>query len=173
MNGHRLTATPLLLALAACVPSASQPPSDFARLPACDQVRALIAEHASGFPSLRGAHTGTRYGDIWNARHDVVGKGCEIWRAGSGATHYVCTRTAPDETTADLHYQRDRALLRGCLGPAWREREKPLESGAGVRTIFSDADTPAAISIHKLHSRGGLRTQWTIYYLVGEPTDRL
>jgi len=135
---------------------------------ACD---ALIQGHANGFEKLRGTRTKTPYGDIWKANYDVVGSGCEIWQPGQGGTHYVCTRAAPDKSTADGYYNAARDTLRNCLGATWQEKEQPRKLAEGVKSVFSKPDETAVVAIHEIQIDGLLRKQWSIYYIVGEQSD--
>lgn len=162
------------LAAAGCMSTGDRKLAEAAdQLSLCEKVQALIAGHADGFQQLRGAYRSTRYTDIWTARYDVIGKGCEIWRPGNGSTHYVCTRTAPDRATADTYYDESRQVLRGCLGPAWSERETPRKLGVGMKTVFSKPGETATVAVHKIETGGVVRDQWTLYYFVGEPNDQL
>lgn len=162
------------LICAGCAPTSDrQIEAAAAKLSLCEKVEALIHGHANGFEQLRGSYRSTPYTDIWNARYDVIGKGCEIWRTGTGSTHYVCTLTAPDLATADNYYRESREQLRGCLGPDWTEQETPRKLGVGVKTVFSKPGEKATLAVHKIQTGGVVKDQWTLYYFVGEPNDQL
>lgn len=141
--------------------------------PICDVVQQLLEEHADGFKKLRGTHANTRYGDIWKAKYDVVGSGCEVWRIGKGNTHYVCTRSAPTKEVADDYYVQARETARNCLGKDWAEAEAPRKMAVGVKTTFARPDEKAAVEIHEVKVDGLFKDQWTIYYIMGEPTEKL
>lgn len=164
----------ILAGTSACIPTADSALAEKARqMPVCDQLQALIAGHADGFARLRGEYRNTRYTDIWSARYDMIGKGCEIWRTGTGSTHYVCTRTAPDRDTADVYYSESLATARSCLGPDWNEKETPRKLGTGVKTVFSRPADKTTVAIHEIQTDGIFKKQWTLYYFVGETNDQL
>lgn len=157
-----------------CTPVTShQTPNSTAKLSMCEVIDTLIEGHATGFESLRGTHNDTPYGDIWKARYDVVGSGCEIWRSGHGNTHYVCTRSAPDKATADIYYRDALNTVRGCLGAEWKDIETPRKLGVGVKTTFKEPAKKAAVIVHEIQTNGLFKEQWTIYYVVGEPNSSI
>lgn len=172
---HRsISALILCGVVSGCTPAADQRVNDAAaNMSTCDVVHALVQGHATGFEKLRSNRAQTPYGDIWKARYDVVGSGCEIWQSGKGNTHYVCTRSAPDKATADGYYNAARDTVRGCLGSDWKETEEPRKLGVGVKSTFSKSGEKAAVLIHEVQSDGVLKQQWTIYYMVGEPNENL
>jgi hypothetical protein len=160
--------------ISACVPVADKHLNDVAtNMSTCEVVNAIVRGHANGFEKLRGNRTYTPYGDIWKARYDVVGSGCEIWQSGRGDTHYVCTLSAPDKATADGYYNAARDALRSCLGTTWQETEQPRKLAVGVKSTFNKPDEKAVIAIHEIQNDGLLKQQWTVYYIVGEPNDSL
>lgn len=140
----------------------------------CDVIGKLLGEHTTGFKTLRGNHANTRLGDIWKAKYNVVGNDCEIWRSGTKANmHYVCTRSAPGKAVADDYYQQARDTVRGCQLSGWTETELPRPGNAGVKTRFSATDGNVAIEIHEAKVSGVFKDQWTIYYILGEPLEKL
>jgi hypothetical protein len=158
----------LLMAGTALADDAVAPPESM-----CGIVKQLVAGHHNGFKELRGNHANTRYGDIWKAKYDVIGKDCEIWRSGNVKTHYVCTRSAPSKEVADDYYNEARQTLRECLDKDWSETDAPRKLATGVKATFSRPGEQAAIEIHEIKVDGIFKDQWTIYYIVGEPTEKL
>ncbi len=145
------------------------------KLSTCGKIDALIEGQAKGFPQLRGAQTRTPYGEIWEARYNLIGKDCEVWRGGSaGSYSYVCHRAAPDRPSADLYYNAAREAARNCLtGKGWQEVEQARKLGVGFKTVFSKPGLSTVVAVHLIRTDGVFDNQWAIYYLVGLPNDRL
>ena len=172
----------LTLALTACVQptdsgqlSKQQLQTAADKLSSCDKIDALVAGQPNGFPQLRGALTQTRYGEIWRARYDMVGKGCEVWRGGgSGGYSYVCQRPAPDRDSGDRYYNAARDTARNCLADkGWLEREQPRKLGVGLKTVFSKPGLDTVVAVHLIRTDGLFDNQWSVYYMVGLPNERL
>lgn len=151
--------------------------ADFAKnaatMSACDIVSSLISEHKKGFASLRGSRADTQYAVIWKAKYNAVGDSCEIWQSGKGNTHYVCTRSAPTKQVADDYYSKAREKGQSCLGNEWSASEAPRKLGDGTKTTFSKEGLNTVVEIHEIKVEGVFKDQWSIYYIVGEPSTRL
>jgi len=154
--------------------SKKQLQSEVDKLSNCEKINALIEGQPKGFPQLRGAYTRTPYGDIWQARYDLVGKGCEVWRGGAaGSYSYVCHRAAPDRDSGDLYYNAANQIARNCLSSEWQAKEEPRKIGVGLKTVFSKPGTNTIVAVHLIRTDGVFDNQWAIYYMVGIPNDRL
>ena len=162
------------LLCSACIPTTDQQLAVKASsMNTCDKVKALIAGYGDGFQVLQGQRRSTRYGDMWSARYDVVGKGCEIWRLGDNSTYYVCNRIAPDQETAAHYYDEARELLHSCLDQDWRETEAPRAANGNLKTVFATASTRATFSVRAIKTEGVFKQQWSVYYWVGDQHDQL
>lgn len=154
----------LTAGLSACAakPPAVESPEEY-----CDRLNRLVAEYSTGFESIKGAQTHTRYADIWEARFNAVGDGCQIWASGKGALHYVCTRPAPNADVAKEYYDKGVGNIGQCLGPQWQAKESELQAGANYMTRFTSATNAASVVVQRTESRAAFGTQWTLFYMVG------
>ncbi|HVK98875.1 MAG TPA: hypothetical protein VM553_03645 [Dongiaceae bacterium] len=167
----RLALVPLSSLLLSCanMGDAQKPTGLAASSDPCSVVRQLISDHASGFTLLKGAHTRSRYADIWQANYHAIGNSCEIWQAGSkGATRYVCTRAAPDEEVARQYHDRAVAALRGCLDSSWTTVAENREADSGFQTRFEHAGLPTVVLIQGVKAQNVLSPQWTVFYSIGD-----
>lgn len=159
--------------LAACQSPVNRAIADKAeQMTPCEIVGALIQSHRDGFAPLRGAKTTTSRLDIWRARYNLVGRDCQIWQSGQGQTHYVCSQSAPSDEIAQLYYDDAKIQARACLASEWQEKEVPRKLGTGQRTLFSKTGESAAVALHKIKVEG-LRDQWGVYFIIGEPSGAL
>jgi hypothetical protein len=174
LSGNKSLALAASLLCSACIPTTDQRLAAKAdSMTACEKVNVLIASYSDGFQVLQGQRRSTRYGDMWIARYDVVGKGCEVWRLGDNSTYYVCNRIAPDQETAAHYYDEARELLHSCLGPDWRETEAPRSANSALKTVFATAATKATFSVRAIKTEGLFKQQWSVYYWVGDQHDQL
>lgn len=165
---YRIIAWGMLgLSLGAC----QAPPQRTVDMPPCEALNTLLAGHANGFAELRGERSAGERLPVWRARYDLVGEHCRIWENAAGKAHYVCNEAYPEEVVALERYDNARTLVRGCLGGEWTVRERPRQLGQGVRTLFQKGEGEVAIELHKQRMDGLLRDHWTVYLLLGEPTE--
>ena len=134
----------------------------------CADVRTLIAGHADGFAALRGAHTRSRYADIWRSNYHAVGTDCEIWRAGKGSTRYVCTRAAPDAEVARQYHDKAVTNLRACLDASWKTVAEQRPADSGFQTRFERAGSPTVVLIQGVQAQNVISPQWTVFYSIGD-----
>lgn len=134
----------------------------------CGEVRKLIASHADGFASLRGARTRSRYADIFQANYHAVGSSCEIWQAGKGGTRYVCTRAAPDEEVARAYHDKAVTNLRTCLDASWKTSTEVRPADSGFQTRFERDGSPTVVLIQGVQAQNVLSPQWTVFYSIGD-----
>lgn len=134
----------------------------------CGEVRTLIEGHADGFKSLRGAHTRSRFADIWQANYHAVGNACEIWQAGKGAVRYVCSRAAPDAEVAREYHDKAVTNLRACLDASWKTVAETRPADSGFQTRFERDGSPTVVLIQGVQAQNVLSPQWTVFYSIGD-----
>ena len=134
----------------------------------CAQVKQLIDQHSSGFSQLKGAHLPARRMDIWDAKYHLVGKGCQIWGWSDGKQAYMCSLTVPDEETAIQRFDKAVKFTRQCLGEPWQADYIERIPDQAYRTTFSTQAQQTVASVHRVKSQGLFKTEWTIYYFIGD-----
>lgn len=139
----------------------------------CTQVRELISQHNDGFKQLKGNMQATKNMDIWAAKYHLVGKGCQIWRWSSGKQSYMCSLTVPDETLAIEKQNRAIDFSRQCLGNEWSVEEIKRNNGRAVRHVFSKETENTVASIHRVKTEGLFKSEWTVYYFIGDRDQSL
>ena len=134
----------------------------------CNQVNSLIDQHQQGFEQLkRNLVTSSRM-DIWQAKYHLVGNDCEIWRWSNGKQAYMCSQLVPDELIAIEKYNNAVNFSRQCLGESWKIDNIDRPHGRSHRAIFSKSGFKTVASIHRVKTEGLFKSEWTIYYFIGD-----
>lgn len=139
----------------------------------CKQVNSLIDQHQLGFKQLKRNLVISSRMDIWQAKFHLVGNDCEIWRWSDGKQAYMCSQTVPDEAIVIEKYNNAINFSKQCLGDAWKIENIDREHGRSFRTIFSKPDLKTVASIHRVKTEGLFKSEWTIYYFIGDRDQSL
>ena len=134
----------------------------------CVQVNNIIDQHQQGFKKLKRSLITSSRMDIWQAKYHLVGNDCEIWRCSNGKQAYMCSQVVPEEQIAIEKYNNAISFTRQCLGESWNIENIDRQHGRSFRAIFSKADSETAASIHRVKTEGLFKTEWTIYYFIGD-----
>ena len=139
----------------------------------CTQVKTLIAHHKDGFKDLKGNIHITSRMDIWDAKYDLVGENCQIWRWSNGKQAYMCSLTVPNKEIAIEKQKQAISFSKQCLGNEWQTENIEREHGRAFRTIFSQAENKTVASIHRVKTEGLFKSEWAIYYFIGDRDNSL
>jgi hypothetical protein len=142
-----------------------------AALTTCEKVNALVAGHSKGFPQLRAAQTTSKYMDMWRARYNLVGEGCQVWGWGNAKFSYVCSLTEPSEQVAMEHFEQAKKITHECLGDSWSMKQGKRKQGDGVKAEFSVAGKNTVITVVAASSPTLFASEWKTYYFVGDEAD--
>lgn len=133
------------------------------QLTPCEKLEALVKAYNTDFAALKGSTISQRFLDIWAARVDAVGKGCQIWKSGSDVT-YMCTLSAPNETVAMDWYEEAVASIDSCLID-WQQDDAAKEADTGRGTLWFRSGNYPKVAVQVFPVRG---SHWAIYYFVGD-----
>lgn len=139
----------------------------------CVQVKELISQHGDGFKQLKGNLQVTKNMDIWDAKYHLVGKGCQIWRWSNGKQAYMCSLTVPDKSLAIEKQNKAIDFSRQCLGNEWSAEKVDRNNGRAVGTVFSKEKGNTVASIHRIKIKGLFKSEWTVYYFIGNRDQSL
>jgi len=139
----------------------------------CSQVKKLLTQHNMGFSEIKGKLVATQYMDIWEAKYNLVGKDCQVWRWSNAKQAYMCSVNVPNEEMAIQKVNKAVSFTKQCLGNAWvLENIERTETGA-YRSIFSNSGLDTVASIHRVKTEGLFKSEWTVYYFIGERDQSL
>lgn len=164
----------LILILQACTPvkapdvAASKKPAEL-----CNEVNSLIDQHQLGFKQLKRNLVISSRMDIWQAKFHLVGNDCEIWRWSNGKQAYMCSQVVPDESIALEKYNKAINFSRQCLGDSWKIENIERKHGRSFRAIFSKPGSKTVASIHRVKTEGLFKTEWSVYYFIGDRDQTL
>lgn len=139
----------------------------------CEQANTLIAAHSNGFKQLKGSVVSSPRMDVWDTQYHLVGNDCQIWQWSSGKQTYMCSLTVPDEELARLRYSKAIDFSRQCLGSEWKAEQIERNQGRSYRTIFSKPGQPTVASVHRVKTEGLFKSEWTVYYFIGDRDSSL
>lgn len=129
----------------------------------CDKVKALVTAHDKQFEGIKGPVLSQRYLDIWAAKVDAVGQGCQIWKSGENTT-YMCTRNAPDAAVAKDWFDQTAKKMSECL-PGWRQQAANPDIDQAKGLVWTNNEKFASVGL-QLVPVG--RNHWTVYYFIGD-----
>lgn len=134
----------------------------------CKQVNSLVQQHQENFKQIKSTLVISPRMDIWRAKLHLVGNDCQIWGWSDGKQAYVCSLAVPDETIAIERYKKAIDFTRQCLGNQWTTETIDRDHGRSNRTIFSNPSVNTSASVHRVKTEGLFKTEWTIYYFIGD-----
>ncbi len=134
----------------------------------CDQVKQIIDQHKQGFSEIKGSIHVTKKVDVWDARYHLVGKACQVWRWSDGKQAYMCSLTMPDEEMASERYSNAVQFTQRCLGEKYQAEIIDVNNGHAVRTIFSRDAKDTVASVHRVKTQGVFKSEWTVYFFIGD-----
>lgn len=134
----------------------------------CQQVKQIVNQHKNGFEQIKGQIQLTKNMDIWEAKYQLVGKNCQIWHWSNGKQVYMCSLTVPDKETADIKINNAISFTKKCLGKKWKHENIQRNNSESSRNIFSKQDEKTVASIHGVNTKGLFRSEWTVYYFIGD-----
>lgn len=164
----------VILSLQACNPvktpdiAATKTPAEL-----CIEVNSLIDQHKLGFKQLKQNLVISSRMDIWRAKFHLVGNDCEIWRWSNGKQAYMCSQVVPDESIAVEKYNNAIKFSKQCLGESWNIEKIERQHGRSFRAIFSKAGSKTVASIHRVKTEGLFKTEWSVYYFIGDRDQTL
>lgn len=171
MKTLRYLAPIALLTLAGCETQTSEEAETIAKMSNCEKILALVDAHPNKFSRLRMNSKSTGAITVWDARHHLVGKNCQVWGWGKGKTDYMCSKTAPNQEIAMEYFNTAKSLTESCVGTSWSLTERPRKLGTGIKAVFSREDSPTVVSVHAVETKGLLKNEWTTYFFVGDTND--
>jgi hypothetical protein len=135
----------------------------------CKKVDALIAEYSNNFDRIKedNIHIQNSISKIWRAKYHLVGNSCQVWARGIESNTYACSLIAPDETTAMNYFSKAKNTTKACLGSSWDMVEADRKNNSGKKVTFSQARSPLTLSTHMVPTAGLFKSEWTVYYYVG------
>jgi len=134
----------------------------------CKQVNSLIEQHPKGFKQIKSTLVIAPRMDIWRSKLHLVGNDCQIWGWSDGKQAYMCSRVVPDESIAIERYKKAIDFTQQCLGKQWTVENIDRETGRSFRTIFSNPELKTVASVHRVKTEGLFKTEWTVYYFIGD-----
>lgn len=150
--------------LSACsLPRDPQMQSRADEMSPCDKIDTLLGAYSSHFDAIKGPVLSQRYLDIWAAKVDAVGRGCQIWKSGQHST-YMCTRNAPNRAVADEWYDKASAVMQQCL-PDWQQQSADNSERGIEGTVWTSATRKPTVGL-QLVATGG--NHWVLYYFIGD-----
>jgi len=161
------------LTLAGCETQTSDESDAIAKLSNCEKVLALVDEHPNQFSRLRVNSKSTGAITVWDARHHLVGKNCQVWGWGKGKTDYMCSKTAPDQAIAQEYFDTAKQLVQSCIGNSWSLSERARKVGTGVKAVFSRENSATVIAVHAVETKGLFKDEWTAYFFVGDSNEEI
>ena len=139
----------------------------------CNQVKQLVSQHKNGFEQLKGNLQATKFMDVWQAKYQLVGNNCQIWRWSDGKQAYMCSLTVPNKAAAKMRVEKAIGFTKECLGSVW-DSEKIVRNKAGAfRHVFSNQASSTVASVHGVKTEGLFKSEWTVYYFIGDPDRSL
>ena len=135
---------------------------------ACSNLDALISEYDTNFDNIKGKAISTRISSIWRAKHDLIGNNCQVWSWGDSGTTYSCNQPAPNKEVALEYYNRAKEVANQCLADKWQPTESERKNGNGQKIEFSQPNNNLQIAMHLVPTSGLFKTEWTVYYYVGD-----
>jgi len=134
----------------------------------CSQVKQLITQHNKGFSSIKGSLASNQYMDVWKAKYHLVGNDCQVWRWADGKQAYMCSVSVPNKESAIEKVNKAVDFSKQCLGNNWTmENIERKETGA-YRSIFSKSGLNTVASVHRVKTEGLFKSEWTVYYFIGD-----
>ena len=134
----------------------------------CTQVKKLIVQHGDGFQEIKGKVHIARYVDVWDAKYHLVGKGCQIWRWSDGKQAYMCSVTVPNKQVAIEKHIKAIKFSKQCLGSEWIVENIENQKTGAYRSIFSRKEQNTVASVHRVNTEGLFKSEWTVYYFIGD-----
>lgn len=134
----------------------------------CLQVKQLVSQHKEGFKTLKGNYQSTKLMDIWDAKYQLVGKNCQIWRWSNGKQAYMCSLTVPNKEVANEKIDKAINFTQQCLGKEWSTKNIERKKSGAFRTIFSKQGMNTVASMHGVNTGGLFESEWTVYYFIGD-----
>ncbi|MFW2372027.1 MAG: hypothetical protein ACN4GM_02830 [Gammaproteobacteria bacterium] len=134
----------------------------------CEQVNSLVEQHQQGFKDLKSSLVISPRMDIWRAKFHLVGNDCQIWGWSDGKQTYMCSQVVPAESIAIERYKKAIDFTQQCLGNQWTAENIDREHGRSFRTIFTNPELTTVTSVHRVKTEGLFKTEWTVYYFIGD-----
>lgn len=134
----------------------------------CTQVKQLISQYKEGFQDIKGKIYSARFMSTWDAKYHLVGKSCEIWRWSDGKQAYMCSITVPNKKIAIERHEKAIAFSKQCLGNEWSTENIERQKTGAFRTIFSKQGGGPVASVHRVKTEGLFKSEWSVYYFIGD-----
>jgi len=134
----------------------------------CLQVKQLVNQHQNGFEQFKGRLQTTKFMDVWDAKYQLVGNNCQIWRWSNGKQAYMCSLTVPDKQLANKKIEKAVGFTSQCLGNEWLKENLQQNNSDAFRVVFSKPGENTVASIHGLKTQGLFKSEWTVYYFIGD-----
>lgn len=153
-----------LVMLAGCsLPKDSAMQAQADAMKPCEKIDALVAAHDKHFDGIKGPVLSQRYLDVWAAKVDAIGEGCQIWKSGEHTT-YMCTRNAPNEALAREWFDQAAKQMGQCLS-GWKQQAANPEIEQAKGLVWINKAKFASVGL-QLVPVG--RNHWTVYYFIGD-----
>ena len=134
---------------------------------ACQKIDALLSEYENNFDRVKGDKIQSRAGNIWKAKHHLIGQDCQVWAWGKNRTTYSCSTSAPSKDVAFEYFNNAKSKAAQCLGDSWSLEESARNKDEGRKAEFSSAKSKAIVATHVVPTQGLFKSEWTVYYYVG------
>ena len=157
---------PLLAAvlLAGCsLPGDSALQAKVDRMTPCEKINSLVSTYTDNFNAIKGPLVSKRFLNVWTAKVDAIGDGCQVWQSGTQTT-YMCTRNAPDKAIGEAWLEQSVDVMQQCL-PDWQREATRSEDKGSEGFVWTKAGNYPSISAQLIPVRG---RQSTFYYFVGD-----
>ncbi|MAZ89852.1 MAG: hypothetical protein CL693_19630 [Cellvibrionaceae bacterium] len=161
------------LSLLGCETQTSEEAQIISKLSNCEKVLALVDQHPKQFSSLRLNPKNTGAITVWDARHHLIGKDCQVWGWGNNKTNYMCSKTAPNKAVAMEYFTAAKTFTESCIGNSWALEERPRKVGTGIKATFSRPNSETVVAMHAVETNGLFNNEWTAYFFVGDGNDSL
>lgn len=147
--------------------------SETSEVELCQQVKQLVNQHQTGFKQIKGQLQATKFMDVWEAKYQLVGKNCQIWQWSNGKQAYMCSLTVPNKEQASEKVDKAINFTKKCLGKQWAYENIHRNESDALRSIFSKQGVNTVASIHGISTKGLFKSEWTVYYLIGDRDQSL